>query len=168
MAEDAGEDAQVTARVARAQRYFERDLQGQRDWYGKRASAYKQRAQLLSIFIIAAGALTTFFQIFPNLVWVAVVTAGLGGLVVVAEGWQSIARYRETWIAYRTASERMKQERRLFVNAAGRYRGLGDDDAFAQFVETIESIIAEEQQIYWQALGSPTPRPHTSSADSAA
>jgi hypothetical protein len=52
----------------------------------------------------------------------------------------------------------MKQERRLFVNAAGRYRQLADDEAFAQFVEAIESIIAEEQQIYWQVRGSQTPR----------
>jgi Protein of unknown function (DUF4231) len=163
MKEDAEEDLQPTAREARAQRYFERDLKGQREWYGKRASTYKQNAQLLSIFIISAGALTTFVQIFPATVGVAVVTAGLGVLIAVAEGWQRIARYRETWIAYRTASERMKQELRLFVNGVGRYRGLGDDDAFAQFVETIEGIIAEEQQIYWQALSSPAPRPQHSS-----
>jgi hypothetical protein len=157
MTEDAGEDARATAREARAQRYFERDLEGQRDWYGKLASTYKEKAQLLSIFIIAAGALTTFVQIFTA-AWVAVASAGLGALIAIAEGWQRIARYRETWIAYRTASERMKQERRLFVNAAGRYRGLGDDDAFAQFVQIIESIIAEEQQIYRQVLSGTTPR----------
>jgi hypothetical protein len=56
----------ATARDARAKRYFERDLKGQRDWYVKRAPTYKQRAQLLRIFI-AAGALTTFSQIFPTL-----------------------------------------------------------------------------------------------------
>jgi hypothetical protein len=155
---DSGEDVRAVAREARAERYFERDLKGQRAWYRQRASTYKHRAQLLSIIIITGGALITFFQIFPKEAWASVITAGLGGLVAVVEGWQRIARYRETWMAYRTASERMKHERRLFVNAAGRYRGLYDEDAFEQFVESIESIIAEEQQIYWQALGSPKRR----------
>src|SRR5262249_17420372 len=81
---------------------------------------YKPNAQLLSIFIIAGGALTSFMQIWTPAFWVVVVSGGLGGLIAIAEGWQRIARYRETWIAYRTASE----QRRLFVNAAGRYRGL--------------------------------------------
>jgi hypothetical protein len=40
----------------------------------------------------------------------------------------------------------------------------GRKDAFAQFVEVIESVIAEEQQMYWQAVGSSAPRPDPSSA----
>ncbi len=157
MTQDSAEGPKADAREACAQRYFERDLRGQREWYGKKASAFKYRAELLSISIIAAGALTSLLQVAPDAVWAPIATAGLGGLVAIAEGWQRIARYREAWIGYRTASERMKQERRLFVNSAGRYKGVGDDDAFTLFVETIEKIIAEEQQVYWQARGSSSP-----------
>jgi hypothetical protein len=59
----------------------------------------------------------------------------------------------ETWIAYRTASERMKRERRLYLNGAGAYRGLDDDTAYLQLVESVEVIIAEEQQVYWRNRG---------------
>jgi hypothetical protein len=84
---------------------------------------------------------------------VPAVTAGLGALVASAEGWQRIARYGETWIAYRTASERMKRERRLYLNGAGAYRGLDDDTAYLQLVKSVEAILAEEQQVYWRNRG---------------
>jgi hypothetical protein len=141
---------QSSDREARAERYFEQDLKGQREWYGKRASAYKNYTQILSLVVIAAGAATSFLQVFTPRVWVPAVTAGLGALVALAEGWQRIARYGETWIAYRTASERMKRERRLYLNGAGAYRGLDDDTAYLQLVESVEAILAEEQQVYWR------------------
>jgi hypothetical protein len=51
----------------------------------------------------------------------------------------------------------MKRERRLYVNGAGEYRGLADEEeAFLRFVEAIEAIVAEEQRIYWQKRGGRT------------
>jgi hypothetical protein len=144
---------QFSDRDARADRYFEQDLKGQRDWYGRRASSYKTWTQLLGLAIIGAGAATTFVQVFTPATWVPVLTAALGALVALAEGWQRITRYSETWVAYRTASERMKRERRLYVNGVGAYRGLDDDAAFLQLVESVEAILAEEQQVYWRNRG---------------
>jgi hypothetical protein len=86
-------------------------------------------------------------------IWVPPVIAGFGALVALSEGWQRIARYGETWIAYRNASERMKRERRLYANGAGAYRGLDDNAAYVQFVENVEAIIAKEQQVYWRNRG---------------
>ena len=144
---------QLSDREARAERYFEQDLKGQREWYGRRAAAYKNRTQLLGLIVIGAGAVTSFLQVFTPATWVPVLTAGLGALVALAEGWQRIARYGETWIAYRTASERMKREGRLYLNGAGSYRGSDDDAAFLQLVESVEAMLAEEQQVYWRNRG---------------
>jgi hypothetical protein len=48
----------------------------------------------------------------------------------------------------------MKRERRLYVNGAGDYRGLTDEEeAFLRFVEAVEAIVAEEQRIYWKSRG---------------
>jgi hypothetical protein len=149
-------------RAARAERYLQEDLKDQRGWYSQRASWFKARAQQLSLAVLAAGALTTFVQAFGNLPWVPVVTAFLGGLVVLAEGWQRIARYGEGWAAYRLASERIKREHRLYVNGAGEYRGLADErEAFLRFVENVEAIVAEEQQIFWQHRGGEPPSGRT-------
>ena len=117
-------DPRAAVREARAEQYLKRDLEDQRRWYGERASRFKVRAQ------------------------------ALGAVVALAEGWRQIARYDEAWAAYRLASERMKRERRLFVNGAGEYRGLADEEeAFLRFVEAVEAIVAEEQRIYWQKRG---------------
>src|SRR5436190_1079885 len=154
MADEARErDARATARELRAEQYFEQDLKGQRRWYSERASSYKRRTQLLGLLILGAGAATSFLQVLA-LPWVPIVTAALGSVVVLVEGWQRIARYGETWTAYRTASERMKREQRLYVNGAGSYRDVDDDEAYLRFVEAIEAVLAEEQQIYWQNRGS--------------
>ena len=143
-------DSCVTAREARAKHYLEHDLAGQRVWYSSHASRFKIRVQIIGITIVAAGAATSFLQVFHNTSWVPVLTALFGATVALAEGWRQIARYEETWTAYRLASERMKRERRLYVNGAGEYRGLRDEhEAFLRFVEAIEAIVAEEQHIYW-------------------
>ena len=147
-------DPRARAREARAEQYFEQDLKGQRRWYSEHASTYKRNTQVLGLLVIGAGALTSFVQVFAAQPWVPVVTAALGAVVVLIEGWQRISRYGETWTAYRTASERMKREQRLDVNGAGAYHNVEEDEAYQRFVEAVEAIIAEEQQIYWQNRGS--------------
>jgi hypothetical protein len=152
-----GHDPRAAARETRAEHYFEHDLAGQRGWYGERAARFKTRAQLLGVAVLAAGVTTTFLQVFGGAPWVAVATALLGALVALAEGWRQIARYDEAWTAYRQASEQMKRERRLYVNGAGEYRGVADEEeAFLRFVEAVEAIIAEEQRIYWKNRGEGT------------
>lgn len=153
----------VAARDARAEFYFEHDLAGQRGWYSERSRRFKVRAQALGFAVVAAGVATSFLQVFRNPSLTPVLTSLLGALVALAEGWRQIARYDEAWTAYRVASERMKRERRLYVNGAGEYRGLTDEDeAFLHFVETVEAILAEEQRIYWQKRGEGnTPAPKT-------
>jgi hypothetical protein len=144
-------DPQVAAREVRAEQYFERDLAGQRRWYSERGSRFKTRAQVLGFAVVAAGAITAFLQVFRDVLWIPVLTALLGAMVAMAEGWRQIARYEETWAGYRLAGERMKRERRLYMNGAGEYRGLADEtEAFLRFVEAIEAIVAEEQRIYWR------------------
>ncbi|WP_081928909.1 DUF4231 domain-containing protein [Microvirga sp. BSC39] len=157
-ASDSREEPPARSREARADQYFQRDLQDQRRWYSKHATQFKSRAQVLGIAVVAAGATTSFLQVFRDAFWVPVLTALLGAAVALIEGWRQIARYDETWAAYRVASERMKRERRLYVNGAGEYRGAKDEEeAFLRFVEAIETIIAEEQHIYWQSRSENSP-----------
>src|SRR3954467_1908881 len=154
MADQASErDPRARAREARAEQYFEQDLKGQRRWYSERASTYKQRTQVLGLLVIGAGAATSFVQVFAARPWVPVVTAALGAVVVLVEGWQRIARYGETWSAYRPASERRRRGKRLYVSGAGASGEVDEDEAYLRFVEAIEAVLAEEQQIYWHNRG---------------
>ena len=106
--------------------------------------------------MLAAGGLTTVVQIFPPETqpyrWPTIVTCLLGLIVVLAKGLERIGNFEETWLGYRKAAERMKREYRLYINGAGGYREAADEErAYLQFVEAIEEIIAEEQQIFWQS-----------------
>ncbi len=158
--DNAVDDPTAKQRDALAERYFKNDLADQRRWYSEKAGLFKTRSELLALLTIVLGALITFIQVFAAAPWVPIVSGAIGAIVAVAAGWQRIARYSETWVSYRTASERMKRERRLYTHGAGAYRGLPEREAYLTFVEVIESIIAEEQNIFWRDRGNnpPTPR----------
>jgi len=160
------DDPTAEERDALAERYFKNDLADQRRWYSEKAGLFKTRSELLALLTIVLGALITFIQVLGPAPWLPIVSGSIGAIVAIAAGWQRIARYSETWISYRTASERMKRERRLYTHGAGSYRGLPEREAYLTFVEAIEGIIAEEQKIFWRdRKQSPTPGPRGSRED---
>jgi hypothetical protein len=163
-ADHAVDDPTAKERDALAERYFKNDLADQRRWYSEKAGLFKTRSELLALLTIVLGALITFIQVFGAAPWVPIVSGSIGAVVAIGAGWQRIARYSETWVSYRTASERMKRERRLFTHGAGAYRGLPNREAYLTFVEAIEGIIAEEQNIFWRDRGNNPPTPPGNSA----
>lgn len=145
-------------RRERARDYLDTDLSKQREWYNARASSHKAYAYRLGLLVIACGALVVFVAALKPKGFdpYDAVIATLGVVVTVAQGVLRIWRYDETWIEYRKASERMKREHRLYVNACGAYADMEDEDArYRAFVESIEGIIAEEQQLYFERGAAP-------------
>ncbi len=142
-------------RIKRADEYYDNHLGGQRNWYSNKAASSKKWSQVLSVTVITAGALVSFVQIFAvetGALWTTLLTASLGVLITVAKGVDRINKFEETWVGYRKASESMKREYRLYINSAGGYTAIADEEAaFRHFVEQVEQIIAEEQQIFWQS-----------------
>ncbi len=59
-------------------------------------------------------------------------------------------------LGYRKASELMKREYRLYINAAGPYGDADEEAAYRLFVLNVEQIIAEEQQLFFRAGNSKT------------
>ena len=157
--DNAVDDPTAKQRDALAERYFKNDLADQRRWYSEKAGVFKTRSELLALLTIVLGALITFIQVLGPAPWLPIVSGSIGAVVAIAAGWQRIARYSETWVSYRTASERMKRERRLYTHGAGSYRGLPEREAYLTFVEAIEGIIAEEQNIFWRDRGNNPPTP---------
>jgi predicted secreted Zn-dependent protease len=83
---DQHRDPRAAAREARAKNYFDHDLEDLRRWYSKHAGRFRSRARALGIAVVAAGAATTFLQVFRDAPWVPVLTALLGALVAPAGG----------------------------------------------------------------------------------
>ena len=45
----------------------------------------------------------------------------------------------------------MKREHRLYINNANAYKDATDEDtAYRLLVERVETVLAEEQQMFWQ------------------
>lgn len=142
----------IEHRQEKAEYYDEAVLQGQRAWYSQKAGIQKKRHQFFAITVIVLGALITLLQVFDATVWIKYLTATLGVLVSIIRALDTFLRPGEIWQGYRKASENMKRELRLYINNADAYKELPDEtSAYQLFVERVEAVIAEEQQIYWQA-----------------
>jgi hypothetical protein len=141
----------IESRKERAAYYFESVLEDQRDWYESKAGQHKSRHLFFAITVIVTGALISVLQVFAYQAWVAGATALLGAAVTILRSIDTLLRPSETWQAYRKAAEGMKREYRLYINNAGDYTQIADEEAaYRLLVERVESVIAEEQQLFWQ------------------
>jgi hypothetical protein len=141
----------IESRKQRAEFYFNTVLSGQQQWYSEKSGQQKFRHLFFAIAVIVLGALISVLQIFSGQVWVAGATAMLGATVAVLRSIDTLLRPNETWQAYRKASESMKREYRLYLNNADAYAQAGDEDvAYRLLIERVETVIAEEQQLFWQ------------------
>ncbi|MGH8471684.1 MAG: DUF4231 domain-containing protein [Gammaproteobacteria bacterium] len=142
----------IETRQARADYYFRTVLDGQREWYSKGARKQKRRYLAFAICVIVLGALISLLQVLDTAAWVRYLTAALGAAVSISRAVDALLRPGETWQAYRKAAEGMKREYRLYLNNADPYAAVQDEaSAYRLLVERVETIIAEEQQLFWQS-----------------
>ncbi len=131
---------------------FRTVLAGQREWYSKGARRQKRRYLAFAICVIVLGALISVLQVLDTAAWVRYLTAALGAAVTISRAVDALLRPGETWQAYRKASEGMKREYRLYLKNADPYAAAEDEaSAYRLLVERVETIIAEEQQLFWQS-----------------
>jgi hypothetical protein len=90
--DDLGVDAGERARDSAAERYFAKDLDGQRQWFSERAQSYKRRSEFLALLVIGLGAAVTFIQVLGAAPWMAILSGSIGAVVAIAAGWERIAR----------------------------------------------------------------------------
>jgi hypothetical protein len=141
----------IENRKERADYYFDTVLSGQRQWYSEKAGRHKFRHLFLAVAVIVLGALISLLQIISGEAWVSGATAVLGATVAVMRSIDTLLRPNEIWQAYRKAAEGMKREYRLYLNNADAYGQTGtEDEAYRLLVERVETVIAEEQQLFWQ------------------
>ncbi|CAK0750173.1 conserved hypothetical protein [Gammaproteobacteria bacterium] len=150
----------IENRRQRAEYYFDTVLNKQREWYSTKAGQQKNRHLLLAVTVIVLGALISVLQIFSEYAGVSIATAVLGAAVTIGRAMDGLLRPDEAWQAYRKASENMKREYRLYLNGADSYATISDEDAgYRLLVERVETIIAEEQQLFWQFHAKTPPQP---------
>jgi len=141
-------------RVELADEYWMSDLNDQQGWYSKKAIASKKHYRFIGILIIFLSATVSFIQLFsPGPNPIAIATTLIGLVIILLKNIEGIYMLDETWISYRSISEGMKRERRLFINLAGRYKELDDNIAYLKFVETTEKLIKNEHESWTSEVG---------------
>jgi hypothetical protein len=159
--------ADIEGRMARADYYFKNVLKDQREWYSKKAGRQKSWHLFFAITVIFIGAVISCLQVIETAgALLRYITAGLGAAVSVFRALDTLLHPGDTWQSYRKASEGMKREYRLYINNADAYTDAPEEDAaYRLFVERVETLLAEEQQLFWQHQTKSPESPATSKTE---
>ena len=114
-------------------------LEDQIAWYDKKSSYNQRRFKILKISQIIAGALIPFAS---SVGAPAAVAGGLGVLIVIFEGLQSLTQHQQSWISYRSTWQKLTQEKYLWLAKAGPYENAPNPDAL--LAERIEALMSSE------------------------
>ncbi|GHB97174.1 DUF4231 domain-containing protein [Cerasicoccus arenae] len=130
---------------------FDEHRVDQQKYYSKKAGSLQNRSRMISYLIIVFSACITFLQSVvvvsddPNVVFEYMVLF-IGIAITMIKGYDSIWRPGDVWPLYRTASELIKKEVRLFIAGAGDYSDIQDERSkFSFFALNIEKIISVER-----------------------
>jgi hypothetical protein len=114
-------------------------LEEQIAWYDKKSSYNQRRFKILKISQIIAGALIPFAA---SVGAPAAVAGGLGVLIVIFEGLQSLTQHQQSWISYRSTWQKLTQEKYLWLAKAGPYESAPNPDAL--LAERVEALMSSE------------------------
>jgi len=114
-------------------------LQDQIEWYDKKSGRNQKAFKYLKICTMVAAA---FVPALASLSGMSLVTAGLGVVIVVLEGFQQLYQFHSNWISYRSTCEALKHEKFLYLATAGPYAAA--KDARTLLAERIESLVSQE------------------------
>lgn len=135
--------------------YIEKRLKDQIAWYSKKSTSnkkwYKRLKYLdnaLALLIVPAS----YYSCCHSVLNYFVIVAGLA--ISFSNFMQSINKYHENWIQYRSTAELLKHEKYLYETKSGGYKNCSDP--FNLLVERCESIISSEN-IDWAQLNKGEP-----------
>jgi len=123
-------------------------LQGQIDWYDRKAKTNQWAYKVSKIAIIALAVLIPVFAEYGHIPGFeaspAFLVGAASGAIVLLEGLQVLNKWQENWILYRATCEGLRNEQHLFADKAGPYAGLKPDAAQRLLAERTSSLIMAE------------------------
>lgn len=141
--------------------YIKNRVEEQIEWMGKKSKKNKRNHLISKTIIIILSVLIPFLTGYitddatGNIVKISV---GVSGVIIAAlESIQSLLKYQENWVQYRSAIEQLNRENFLFQTKAGLYAS--SKQPFKDFVAKIESILGDENQLWAEYASSKTDTP---------
>jgi hypothetical protein len=108
--------------------YVERRLEPQRKWHNEKATWNKRRFYTAEVATLLAGAAIPIVNLWvvKDPYWAGLLSAILGGVVVVAASVGKLFKFHENWLQYRTLVEALEREKELYSVGAGDYAELDE------------------------------------------
>jgi Protein of unknown function (DUF4231) len=124
--------------------YVERRLEPQRKWHNDKATWNKRRFYAVEVATLLAGAAIPVVNLWlvHDAFWAGVLSAILGGVVVVAASVGKLFKFHENWLQYRTLVEALEREKELYSAGAGEYAEANEAERNRLLVERVENILA--------------------------
>jgi len=124
--------------------YVERRLEPQRKWHNEKAKWNKRRFYTVEVATLLAGAAIPVVNLWlvHDAFWAGVLSAILGGVVVVAASVGKLFKFHENWLQYRTLVEALEREKELYSVGAADYAEADEAGRNRLLVERVENILA--------------------------
>jgi hypothetical protein len=141
-------------RVMHQDEYLSQRVDEQIAWYSQKSRwnqvMYKR---LRGVEIVCAAAIPLLVGMVDDQVpWLKLAAGVLGVAVAVIAGLLALYKFQENWLQYRSTAESLKQEKFLFLTAAGPY---AEDQSFALLVQRVEYLLSRENRSWAQYMQEP-------------
>ena len=132
--------------------YLKQRVEDQIQWYSRKSSVAQYKYKSLRVLEVVCAASIPFISGFLSdyNFELKFIIGFLGALVAILAAIQGIFRWDEEWVEYRRVCESLKKEKFLFLTHSSIYSE-GESIDFEDFVRRIESIISEENKLWFQS-----------------
>ena len=133
------------------QQYLTERLDDQLNWYDSKSQSNQHRYKTLRITEIVCAALIPFLSVLSyRFGWITATITGLLGIsIAICTGINSLYKFHENWIQYRTTAEQLKHEKNLYLTHARPYNST---NRFEILVLHVESLISRENSNWSQVM----------------
>ena len=140
--------------------YIAERLDKQQQWYSQKsrdAQGWYKRLQIVQIISAACIPLLASY-ITDETSELKIVIGVLGIIIALITGLQSLYKFEEKWIKYRTTAESLKHEKYKFLTRTLPFDG---EEPFTLLVQRVESLISKENSEWSQYMGTQSDQKHT-------
>ncbi len=130
--------------------YLQRRIEPQRKWHAAKARWNKQRFYTMEIATLVAGASIPVVNLWAihDSYWAGVLSAILGGIVVIATAVGKLCKFQENWLQYRALVETLDREVEIYLNGVADYAKVEQADRDRLLVERMENLLAANTTKY--------------------
>jgi hypothetical protein len=126
--------------------YVKRRLEPQEKWHDERAKLNKRLFYTAEVATVLSGAAIPVVNLWAvqDKYLAGVLSAILGGVVVVAAAIGKLFKFHDNWLHYRALVEALAREKELYAAGAGEYAAVEAAARDRLIVERVENLLANK------------------------